>query len=150
MVTSTDLLIMNHLRRNARIKITDIARNIGIPPTTIYDRLRAQEKRGLVKKHVTLIDFSQLGYQSVALLALHANKENRQALQDYLIKHPNVNSLYRTEYGADFLIEVVIENAAKLQDFIDQTDNLFGIKNLTMFNLSCELKKEGFLSGGGK
>ena len=145
MITEKDLKIIGHLRRNARKKVTEISRDMEMPVTTIYDKLKAHERKGIVKKHTTLLDFSKLGYQSSALIAMSVNRDKRERLQNYLITHPNVNSLYRVDFGHDFLAEVIFEDLGRLQEFIDGIDIQFSLDQIKTFHILQELKKEEFL-----
>ena len=146
MITEKDLQIIGHLRKNARKKITHISKELEMPVTTIYDKLKAHEKKGIVKKHTTLLDFSKLGYQTSALIAMSVDRNKREKLQNYLITHPHVNSLYRVDFDHDFLAEVIFENLGRLQEFIDRIDVQFSLDQIKTFNILQELKKEEFLS----
>ena len=146
MLKDKDLEILSHLRNNARKKVTDISKKVKMPVTTIYDRLKAHDKKGIVKKHAALLDFSKLGYHATALVALKVASGRREALQDYLSKHPNVNSLYRINLDHDFLAEVIFEDISKLQEFIDMLGLKFRVENPRIFNIINEIHKEKFLA----
>ena len=146
MVKQKDLEILAHLRKDARKKVTEISRKLKMPVTTVYDRLRAHLKRGIVKKHVALVDFSKLGYTTTALIALKVSAENKDSLKEYLSQHYNINSLYRVDFGYDFLCEIVVKNASKLREFVDFISLKFNIKDPKIFNILDEIKKESFLS----
>ncbi|MBS3121890.1 Lrp/AsnC family transcriptional regulator [Candidatus Woesearchaeota archaeon] len=146
MITNKDVNLLSHLRTNARQKVTEISKSTGMPATTIYGRIKVHETSGLVKKHVALIDFSKLGYTTTSLIALKVEKEKREQLENYLSAHPNMNSLYRINYGHDFLVEMVFENMSRLQCFLDETEMKFSVEKPVFFNIINELKKEVFLS----
>ena len=146
MVTEKDIIIIKHLRKNARKKITHISRQENIPVTTIYDRIRSHERKGIVRKHTSLLDFSKLGFNAVALIAFKVAYDKKEALLDFLNTHPNINSLYRVNLDHDFLAEVVFENMVSLQEFIESTSRRFTIGNAKVFNIISELKKEKFLA----
>ncbi len=145
MITEKHLKILSHLRKDARKKITEISKMIGVPVTTIYDNVRAQKKKGIVKKHVALLDFGKLGYPTSALIAIKADHSNRDELEQFLSKHQNVNSLYRINSDHDFLAEVVFENAARLYEFVETAELSYNIPHPLVFNVIKELKKEEFL-----
>jgi DNA-binding Lrp family transcriptional regulator len=146
MMNQKDFEILSSLRNDARRKVTVISRKIKVPVTTIYDKMRAQQKKGIVKKHVALLDYSKLGYNSNVLLTLRVEYDKRDALKNYLISHPNVNTLYRTNLNMDFLADVVFEDASKLQEFIDYINYTFQISDYKTFSILQELKKEQFLA----
>ena len=144
MFSKKDIEIISQLRNNARTKITKISRTINVPVTTIYDRVRAHEKK-IVKKHTTLLDFSQLGFLTSAQLIIKVDKKSRDALGRFLLEAPNINTLYKTNYGSDFLAECIFRNTAELQNFKEQIEEMFNTKDIQVFNIVEELKKEEFL-----
>lgn len=146
MISQNDLKIISHFRNNARKKITEISREMKIPVTTLYDKIRAHEKKGILKKYITLLDFNKLGYYSRAVLAITVGVEKREQLRNYLMQHPRVNSLYRVDAGHDFVFEVIYEDPDKLQEFIDKTELLFTPFQIKTYNILQELRKEEFLS----
>ena len=146
MITEKDKTIISHLRNNARKKVTEISKDINIPATTIYDRIKSQQRQGLIKKHVSLLDFAKIGYNTNVLLAFKVEKENRDAFKDYLQKHSNVNTLYRTDFGFDYLAEVVFKDNSQLREFLDETESNYQVNETQIFNLITELKREEFMS----
>lgn len=140
-----DKLIFKHLRRNARINLTDISKQTGIPASTIYDRVRANEKI-IVKKHTTLLDFSKMGFHAKAKIAIKVQKEDRKRLLEFLRQHSNVNSLYRINYGYDFLLEVIYPTIANVEDFINILESNFKIQEKHIYNIIDEIKREEFMS----
>ncbi len=146
MILGNDLEVITHLRKNARKKITQISREMKIPVTTLYDKIRSHEKKGIIHKHITLLNFNKLGYYSRAFLAITVGVEKRERLREYLMKHPRVNSLYRVDAGHDFVFEVIYEDPDKLQQFIDKTELLFTPFLIKTYNILRELRKEEFLS----
>lgn len=145
MISKKDIEIISHLRNNARKKITHISKETNMPVTTIYDKVRAQEKK-FVKKHATLLDFSKLGFLSSAHIAIKVEKDSRESLQKFLQEKPNINSLYKTNFGTDFLAEGIFRDTAELQNFKEEVEEKFHINEIRIFNTIEELKKEEFLS----
>lgn len=146
MVNEKDLKIIAHIRNDARKKVTEISRNMHIPVTTLYDRMRAQQKKGFVKKHTALLDFSKLGFSTKVMLAVSAGEEKREPLSKYLMQHPNVNSLYRVDLGPDFIAEVIFQDSSRLQEFMDYIYLNFKLDDIKAYHISQELKKEEFLT----
>jgi DNA-binding Lrp family transcriptional regulator len=144
MISEKDKTIFRHLRKNARINLTDIAKITKIPASTIYDRVKANEKI-IVKKHTTLLDFAKLGYHAKAMIALKVAEEDKDRLFDFLNQHNNVNSLYRINYGFHYLAEVVFQNVLQVEDFMHMLGKNFRIKEKHIFNLIDDIKREEFM-----
>ena len=144
MMSDKDAWIMSYLRRNARENITDIAKDTGIPATTIYDRVRSQEKK-FVKRYVTLLDFAKMCLNTTAVMAINCSS-NRQEVQKFLMSHPNINSLHRINFGCDFLAECVFRDLKEFEQFRDRMERDYHIDRMHLFTVVEELKKEGFLT----
>jgi DNA-binding Lrp family transcriptional regulator len=145
MISKKDAEIISHLRNNARQKITTISRKTLVPVTTIYDKVRMQEKR-FIKKHVTLLDFSKLGMHGCANIAINVEKESKDDLQRFLMANPNVNTLHKVNFSSDFLAEVVFKNIAEVENFVEKIESEYKINKIQIFSLVEELKKESFLT----
>ncbi len=144
-MNNKDFQIMAHLRMNSRESLTSMAKKINLPISTIYDRLKMQEKE-VIKKHTCLLDFSYLGFNAKANVMLRADKAERDSLKQFLIRHPNVNSAYKISNGYDFLLEVVFRNIKDLEDFVEALESKFSIRDKQVYFVVEDIKKEEFLS----
>ena len=145
MISAKDLEIIAHLRKNARQKVTAISRSVKIPVTTIYDKIRSHERK-FIRKHTTLLDFSKLGLHTHAAVAIKVDRKARDQMQSYLMDHPGVNTLYKTNPTPDFVAEVIFPSALELQDFTEYLESQFLGTEISVFNVVEELKKESFLT----
>lgn len=145
MTNKKDILIITCLRNNSRETLTNMSKKTKIPISTIYERLKTQES-GIIKKHTTLLDFYNLGFMTWVIAVVKSEREQRQELSDYLLRHPKVNSLFKINNGYDFLFEAVFRHIKDLEDFLDALETKFNIKEKQIFYLINELKRETFLS----
>ncbi len=141
----TDLLIISHLRRNAREKLTDMSRKTRIPVSTLFDKIKSHEG-GIIQKHTALIDFNKLGYSTVAKIILKVHKKDREELRKYLSLHNSINSAFKINNGFDFLVEGIFRNIKEVENFLEDLDESFNIKSKQVFYIIDELKKEAFMS----
>ena len=144
MLTETDLKIISHLRRNSRQSMALIARKVGIPPSTLFDKVKAYEKK-FVYKHTTLLDFDKLGFSTKVQIAVGVPLEKKQELHDFLLHHKNINSLHRINRGFDFLLECVFKSPIEAKDFVEQLESNFEVTKICVFDVLEELKREEFL-----
>ena len=142
MISKKDIEILSYMRDNARKKVTEISRQLKIPVTTIYDKIRSHNKRGIIKRNVSLLDYSKLGYNANAIISLKGSKEKQEDLKEFLEKHHNVNSLYLVNFGSEFIVEVVFKEMIKLQEFVETTEEMFQVVNRATLNIVNEIKKE--------
>ncbi|MFH1053675.1 MAG: Lrp/AsnC family transcriptional regulator [Candidatus Woesearchaeota archaeon] len=145
MISKKDAQIISHLRNNSRKKITLISLQTSIPVTTIYDKVRNHERK-YVKKNTCLLNFHQLGMMATAFISVKVNKEGRKELQDFLKDKSNVNSLFITNFGSEFLFQCIFKNNADVHNFADEIETKFPIIDIKIFNIIEEIKCEDFLT----
>jgi DNA-binding Lrp family transcriptional regulator len=141
----TDLMLLAHLRNNARETLTKISRNTSIPVSTIFDKLRQQEE-SIIMKHTSLVDFQQIGFGTRVKITLKVWKTDREKLRDFLVKHQNINSVYKINNGFDYLAEAIFRNIKDLEEFLEYLDEKFRIKTKQVYYIIEDLKREGFLA----
>ena len=140
----SDMLLTVNLRRNSRASLTNIARNTRIPISTLYEKLKAQ-KGLLFKKFTTILDFKILGFVTRVTVMLKTSHNKRDEMLDYLVKHPNINNVYRINNGYDFQYEAVFRDLKGHEDFMEEFESLFPIKKKDIFYVIDDVKREGFL-----
>jgi len=137
-------MILNELRKNARISMLDVAKKSNIPLSTVYDKVKDYEG-DIIKKHTSIIDFSRVGYLSRMLVALKVTKEARGTIQTFLERHPNVNTLQRVNSGFDYLVEIITQNPVMLKDILEEIEMQNGFIEKKCFDIIDEIKREAFL-----
>jgi DNA-binding Lrp family transcriptional regulator len=145
MMAEKELVILSHLRQDARKNLTAISKETGIPVSTIFDKLRRYEEEGMIKKHTAMLDFSKLGYEVKVHIALKVPREHRDSLRTYLLKEPLVNSVYRINNGYDFMIEAFFKNINDVHEFVEGLER-FRVKSPEEYYVLEEIKKEAFMA----
>ncbi len=145
MISKKDWLLITHFRKNARKSLTNISRETKIPVSTIFDKLKKYEGN-LIKKHTSLLDFGKLGFSIRTNILIKAEKESRIALQEFLIKNHNVNSVYKIDIGFDFLVEGIFKHIKELHEFLEKVEENFKIETKQVYYIVDDLKREAFLS----
>ena len=145
MIDKKELVIMSMLRQNSRETLTRMSRKSQIPISTIYDKIKLHEN-GIIKRHTCILDFAKLGFNTRANICLKVNKETREEMRDYLLKHQNINSVYKINNGFDFLIEAVFKHIKDLEDFLEMLDEKFKLKGRQVFYIIDDVKREAFMS----
>jgi len=137
-----DLKIISQLRTDARMSLTDMSRKINIPISTIFDRLKSND---FIVKHTSLLDFTNLGFTK-ANIFLKVEREDKEALKEFLVKNNVVNSFYRINNGFDFMLECIFRQMKDLEEFNDLLESKFKIKETKSFFVIEDIKREMFLT----
>ncbi len=122
-MTTQDLRILQHLRRDARINLTVLSKKTGIPVSTLFDRLRAGEG-SVITRFTVLMDFAKLGFPVRAKVLLRADAESRIPLRNYLLAHNRVNGLWRINNGFDYAADCFFASIKEAEERADDALSL--------------------------
>jgi len=143
-----ELELISHLRKDARQSLTDLGRKMGMPISTIYDRLKSQEKT-IIKKFTAIVDFQRLGFQSRAKMILKVRRDEKEELKNALLSHENVNSRWKINNGYDFMIDCIFRNIVELEEFISFLEETYRVRGINVYYLIDNLMQENFFSEEG-
>ena len=140
-----DFQIIQHLRKNARMSLTTMSKKTGIPVSTIFKRLKASENT-IINKHATLLNFSTLGYNTIAMIKLKVDREDKEALAKHLKFNQCVNNAYKINNGFDYLVQGVFKQIKDMEEFLETLEQKFKIQDKQTFFIIDHIKREEFMS----
>ncbi|MCK4670591.1 MAG: Lrp/AsnC family transcriptional regulator [Nanoarchaeota archaeon] len=144
MLKRKDVEILVYLRQNCREKLTNIAKWLDRPASTIYEKMH--NNNGVIQRNVCLIDFKKLGFLTKVKFIIRAWKNDKENVRDYLAAHPNINSLYKINNGYDFLAEGIFEHLRDVEEFREKLETKFKIRENKLYYVIQDIKREEFLS----
>ena len=139
-----DIALVNELRKNSRRSLTEISYNTDAPLSTVFKAVNRLYKGQVITRNVCLIDFAQLGFPYKAGIFLTTGKKDE--LKNFLVEHPNLNTLLRLSGDYDFYVELVFKDMAGLQDFADELKELEIARKMSM-HFVTDVKQEEFQIG---
>ena len=144
MLKKNDMQIIAWLRQNARISLTDMSKKTHIPISTIFDKLKTFSGT-FIEKHTSLINYPAIGYNTRAHILLKVRKNHKEELRDFLLRHQNVNSVYKINNGYDFIIEVIFKQMNEIEEFKESIEEKFDVKQEIHYIIS-DVKREAFMT----
>ncbi len=144
MVFIQEVLILRHLRKDARKSLAKIARQEDIPISTLFSKVNKLES-SVIKRSTSLLDFSRLGYNLAIISFLKLKDNSKQEAIDFLATHPNTNCLLKINNGFDLFLEAIFDNMRSYTQFCEDLKKL-NIKTKDDYFVIEELKKEDFLT----
>jgi Lrp/AsnC family transcriptional regulator, leucine-responsive regulatory protein len=114
-IDGVDLRILEILQANARETQADIARDVGLAPSAVLERVRKLEARGVVRGYAADVDPQALGLGMLAFVAVRSDEVGAddhvaQALADC----PEVLELHHVAGDDCYLIKVRARDAEHL------------------------------------
>lgn len=139
-----DFVVISNMRENSRESLTRLSKKTRIPVTTLHNKLKEYEG-DLIDKFTSIVNFSKLGYKTKAQILLKPNPETKKQLEEFLMKHKAVNSLYKVSTSFEYSVEVIFKDMEELQDFLNKVDEFRVYQKEVVFVLN-DMRREDFLS----
>lgn len=143
MIDDIDRRILAMLQRNARISNAEIARDVGMAASAIYERIRKLEERGVIRGYSARLDPRKLGYGLVAFVSIKTAAMGKAAeIQEHLASIPEVQEVHLIVGDDCFQVKVRVADtqalARLLQDRIQSMDFVGSTRTTIVLETSKE------------
>ncbi|MCC6029983.1 MAG: Lrp/AsnC family transcriptional regulator [Candidatus Korarchaeum sp.] len=69
-----DISILSELVKDGRITVSDLAKKLGVPRTTLDSRMRKLIESGIIKRFTAILDYKKIGYQITAFVLVQIKR----------------------------------------------------------------------------
>ncbi|MFF9022085.1 Lrp/AsnC family transcriptional regulator [Streptomyces eurythermus] len=118
---SIDSAILGHLQRDARLTNRELARKVGIAPSTCLERVRSLRARGVITGYHAAVQPRLLGRSLQALVFARLRPLSRDVIsgfEAYLAELPEVVSVFVVSGDDDFVVHVAVPDIERLHAFL--------------------------------
>ncbi|MCD4764890.1 MAG: Lrp/AsnC family transcriptional regulator [Methanosarcinales archaeon] len=122
MIDEKNLRIIDMLRENARIPVTEIASRLDVSESTIRKRIRALEKNGVITQYTVVVDPSKLGYNSVSMVGIDVESTHLLDVAMRMTEFPEVKFVATSTGDHMIITEIWTNDSKELGRFI--TENI--------------------------
>ncbi|MEE9600895.1 MAG: Lrp/AsnC family transcriptional regulator, partial [Thermoplasmata archaeon] len=129
-VDSMNRRILNILQRDARATTAMIARKLKRSESTIRERIRRMEARGIIRGYYACVDKRALGYRSEAFVFCNIDPSERIRILDDLLLQKNVTGIFHVSGGRRLLLKVAAEDNQQLRSLIHNKLMPLGIREV--------------------
>jgi Lrp/AsnC family leucine-responsive transcriptional regulator len=137
-----DRKILARLQDDARIANVELSEAVGLSPAPCLRRVRVLEERGIIRKHVTLLDPGAVGLPVSVFVNVSLERQVEKALQRFesaILTRPEVMECYLMTGDADYLLRVVCADLVAYERFL--LDHLTQIPGVASIRSSFALKQ---------
>ena len=138
----TDKKILQLLQSNAKLTIREIAAQLHLSTTPIFDRIKRLEKNQIIVKNVVLLDKSKIGKKLTCFLQISLKEHSLAMIKEFTRKitsFDEVMECYHISGDFDYMVKVVVSDMDEFNDFL--LSKLCKVPNIyrhsTQFALSC-------------
>ena len=136
-----DYKILNVLMSNARKSIREIAKEVGVAPATVHNRIRRLIEKGIIRGFYPALDTYRLGYQITAIIMLSVDGSYLTKLEEELKEIKNITAIYDITGDYDILIIAKFKDMESLDIFVKELINRKGIKK-SVTHIAFKVVKE--------
>ncbi len=138
--------ILRLLQKNAKLTNKEMAQELNLSVTPIYERIKRLERDGFIKAYRAELDRRQLGFKLQAFCNVSLQEHQTEYLRRFerdVRKLPEVLACYHIAGNFDYLLHVVVHDMEAYQTFV--ADRLAGLDHIRQVQSSFVMTevKEG-------
>ena len=116
-----DLQILRTLQENARLTTRELAAQVSLSSTPVFERLKRLEREGYIKKYIAVLDADKLNQGFVVFCNVKLRRMNKDIAMEFtrIIQNiPEVTECYNISGSYDYLLKIHAPNMKYYQEFI--------------------------------
>ncbi len=139
-IDSINKKILNILQEDSSITNAELSEKLKLPATTVFDRVKKLEQRGIISKRVALVEPTKVGKGTIALVAISLTAHNAKNVKKFWKQIEKLNEVlecYHIAGAEDFMLKVVVKDMQSYEDFL--LHKLTAIENIGKIHTSFVL-----------
>ncbi len=141
-----DRKILRALQKDARVKNADLARQLGVAPSTMLERVRRLEERGYFSGFKAVINPEKLGLTVQAMISVSLGQHSTKTIRPFeeAVKAiPNILVCYHVTGRFDYILRVVAKNLKQLGILVkERIASMPGVGKTETFLVFSEIKND--------
>ena len=117
---ATDMRLLELLQTDAKMNIKEIASELNMTKTPIYERIKRLEKSGVIEKYVAIINRQELPSSMIVFCSVMLDSQKLEEIEQFkkvVLEIPEVMQCYLMGGESDFLLKVVVKDLESYHQF---------------------------------
>lgn len=133
-LSKKDKMILEELQKDCRQSMRKLSRKLGIPATTIHERIRKMIKKGVIKKFSAILDLEKIGLPTTAIVLVKRSGTEKKGKIDYkhigkvLSKFPEIQEVYVVTGEYDAILKIRGKSEKEIGAYV--VDKLWNISDV--------------------
>lgn len=144
-----DIAILNLIQVDSRITIKEMAKQLNLSTTPIFERLKKLEKEKVIHRYVVLLDPKKIGKKLQVFVHITVADHSIHAINNFVNHIEQFNEIlecFHVTGDYDFLLKIVVEDIDVYNEFV--TQKLSTVPNIgkitSSFSLSTKKRNTAF------
>ncbi len=130
MIDKIDLTILGILQGNGRTSNAEIARQVGMAPSAVLERMRKLERKGIIKGFEAVLNPKDVGFTLTAFTFVRADEGvGSTDIGKGLSRVPGVLEVHYTAGQDSYLVKVRAKDTEHLQGILQQFGAIPGVRD---------------------
>lgn len=120
-IDDVDIKILRQLQVNARLSIKEIAANVNLSTTPVYERIKRLQRDGIISQYIAVLNAEKLNRGFVVFCSVKMNRLSRDIAQNFaqtISAIPEVTECYNISGQYDYLLKIHAPNMKYYQEFV--------------------------------
>ena len=117
----TDLKILRIMQQNARLTNKELAAQVNLSTTPVFERLKRLERNGYIKKYVAVLDADKLNRGFIVFCNVKMSRLSKEIARDFMermLNIPEVTECYNISGQFDYLLKIHAPDMRYYQQFV--------------------------------
>ena len=141
-IDATDKRILKILQEDSKTNVKEIAAQLKLTKTPVYDRIRSYEEDGIIEKYVAVLDTSKLENLMVIFCSVSLESQKLEEIEKFskaVESIPEVIECYLMGGANDFLLKVIVKDLMAYHQF--SSGKLAALPNVSQIKSTFVLNK---------
>jgi len=139
MIDYRDKIIIQQLRKNAKLSSRALSKITGLPISTVHRRIKSLEKKGIIKGYRAVIDYEKIGIPIKILVFINVceyadsyqkTEISTKKIFEKLKEIGEVVEIVMVEGKDDIILKAVLRSLRDIPKFLDRIRNTPGIEEI--------------------
>lgn len=122
-----DIRIIDLLCRSSQGSYRQLAKDLGIHPTTLIQRVKVLESKGIIKGYRAKVDYMRLGFDFMGLIQIYVDRDVLD-VQESIRSMPNVIAVFDVTGDCDSIAWVGCRNREEFSSIVKNILSISGVK----------------------
>ena len=118
-IDEIDRKIIDQLRENSRLSMSELGRRINLSSPSVTERVRQMESFGIIKKYTLEVDYEKLGYPVQCIIEATVKNGDYQSFKKVIEDLHHVEFCYRLAGQACYMLKMQFESFSQAEEFIN-------------------------------
>lgn len=145
-IDRTDRRILDLLQRDGRMTNADLAQRVGLPPTSMSDRVRRLQKQGYITGFTARLDPVRIGLELLVFVEVSLDKTTPDAFERFsraVQSAPEILECHMVAGGFDYLVKARVTDMAHYRAFLgDVLLSMPGVSETRTYPVMEEVKSD--------